>query len=327
MKVAIVGATGLVGRTFLKVLEERDLGITELYLFASKRSAGKEIVFRGKKYIVEELTENSFDRNIDVALFSAGGDISRQYAPIAAAKGVLVVDNSSAWRMAEEVPLVVPEVNGNQAFENHGIIANPNCSTIQCMLPLKVLAEKYGLRRVIYNTYQAVSGTGQKGVEDLENGLKGLEPKTYPHQIVNNCLPHIDSFLDNGYTKEEMKMVNETRKILNLPELPVTATCVRVPVINSHSVSITAELEKDFDLEELKKALEDFEGIVLVDNPQSNVYPLASDATGQDKVLVGRVRRDFSTDRSVNLWVVADNIRKGAATNAVQIVELFKNLK
>ncbi len=327
MKVAIVGATGLVGRTFLKVLEERDLGITELYLFASKRSAGKEIVFRGKKYIVEELTENSFDRNIDVALFSAGGDISRQYAPIAAAKGVLVVDNSSAWRMAEEVPLVVPEVNGNQAFENHGIIANPNCSTIQCMLPLKVLAEKYGLRRVIYNTYQAVSGTGQKGVEDLENGLKGLEPKTYPHQIVNNCLPHIDSFLDNGYTKEEMKMVNETRKILNLPELPVTATCVRVPVINSHSVSITAELEKDFDLEELKKALEDFEGIVLVDNPQSNVYPLASDATGQDKVLVGRVRRDFSTDRSVNLWVVADNIRKGAATNAVQIAELFKNLK
>ena len=195
------------------------------------------------------------------------------------------------------------------------------------MLPLKVLAEKYGLRRVIYNTYQAVSGTGQKGVEDLENGLKGLEPKTYPHQIVNNCLPHIDSFLDNGYTKEEMKMVNETRKILNLPELPVTATCVRVPVINSHSVSITAELEKDFDLEELKKALEDFEGIVLVDNPQSNVYPLASDATGQDKVLVGRVRRDFSTDRSVNLWVVADNIRKGAATNAVQIAELFKNLK
>lgn len=327
MKVAIVGATGLVGRTFLKVLEERDLGITELYLFASKRSAGKEIVFRGKKYIVEELTENSFDRNIDVALFSAGGDISRQYAPIATAKGVLVVDNSSAWRMAEEVPLVVPEVNGNQAFENHGIIANPNCSTIQCMLPLKVLAEKYGLRRVIYNTYQAVSGTGQKGVEDLENGLKGLEPKTYPHQIVNNCLPHIDSFLDNGYTKEEMKMVNETRKILNLPELPVTATCVRVPVINSHSVSITAELEKDFDLEELKKALEDFEGIVLVDNPQSNVYPLASDATGQDKVLVGRVRRDFSTDRSVNLWVVADNIRKGAAINAVQIAELFKNLK
>ena len=327
MRVAIVGATGLVGTTFLKVLEERDLGITELYLFASKRSAGKEINFRGKKYIVEELTENSFDRGIDIALFSAGGDISRQYAPIAASKGVLVVDNSSAWRMTEDVPLVVPEVNGKVAFENHGIIANPNCSTIQCMLPLKVLAEKYGLKRVIYNTYQAVSGTGQKGVEDLQNGLKGLEPKTYPHQIVNNCLPHIDSFLDNGYTKEEMKMVNETRKILNLPELPITATCVRVPVINSHSVSITAELEKDFDLEELKKALGDFEGMVLVDNPQNNVYPLANDATGQDKVFVGRVRRDFSTDRSVNLWVVADNIRKGAATNAIQIAELFKNLK
>ena len=226
--------------------------------------------------------------------------------------------------MTEEVPLVVPEVNPKRAFENKGIIANPNCSTIQCMAPLKALAEKYGLRRVIYNTYQAVSGTGQKGVEDLQNGLKGLEPKTYPHQIVNNCLPHIDSFLENGYTKEEMKMVNETRKILELPNLPVTATCVRVPVINSHSVSITAELNEDFDIEELKKVLADYEGIILVDNPAENVYPLAAEATGQDKVFVGRIRRDFSTDRSVNLWVVADNIRKGAATNAVQIAELFK---
>ncbi len=324
MKTAIVGATGLVGKTFLKILEERDLGITEFYLFASKKSAGKKIMFRGKEYTVEELTENSFDRKIDTALFSAGGDVSRKYAPIAASKGILVIDNSSAWRMDKTVPLVVPEVNKETAFENHGIIANPNCSTIQCMLPLKVLAEKYGLKRVIYNTYQAVSGTGQKGIEDLENGLKGLEPKTYPHQIVNNCLPHIDSFLNNGYTKEEMKMIDETRKILNLPYLSVTATCVRVPVLNSHSVSITAELENDFDLDELKKALKDFEGIILVDNPEKNEYPLASYASGQDKVLVGRVRRDFSTEKSVNLWVVADNIRKGAATNAVQIMELFK---
>ncbi len=324
MNLAIVGATGLVGSTFLKVLEERDLGIDNLYLFASARSAGKKINFRGKEYIVEELTESSFDRDTDIALFSAGGDISRKFAPIAASKGVLVIDNSSAWRMTEEVPLVVPEVNPKRAFENKGIIANPNCSTIQCMAPLKALAEKYGLRRVIYNTYQAVSGTGQKGVEDLQNGLKGLEPKTYPHQIVNNCLPHIDSFLENGYTKEEMKMVNETRKILELPNLPVTATCVRVPVINSHSVSITAELNEDFDIEELKKVLADYEGIILVDNPAENVYPLAAEATGQDKVFVGRIRRDFSTDRSVNLWVVADNIRKGAATNAVQIAELFK---
>lgn len=327
MKVAIVGATGLVGSTFLKVLEERDLGITQLYLFASARSAGKEIMFRGKKYTVEELTESSFDRDIDIALFSAGGDISKKFAPIAAEKGVLVIDNSSAWRMDEKVPLIVPEVNSQTAFANSGIIANPNCSTIQCMPPLKALAEKYGLRRVIYNTYQAVSGTGQKGVEDLQNGLKGMEPKTYPHQIVNNCLPHIDTFLENGYTKEEVKMINETRKILELPSLPVTATCVRVPVINSHSVSITAELENEFDLEELKQVLADYEGIILVDNPSNNEYPLAADATGQDKVLVGRVRRDFSTDRSVNLWVVADNIRKGAATNAVQIAELFKETK
>lgn len=324
MKVAIVGATGLVGSTFLKVLEERDLGITDLYLFASARSAGKKINFRGQEYTVEELTESSFDRDIDIALFSAGGDISRKFAPIAASKGVLVIDNSSAWRMEEGVPLVVPEVNPERALENKGIIANPNCSTIQCMAPLKALAEKYGLKRIIYSTYQAVSGTGQKGVEDLQNGLKGLEPKAYPHQIVNNCLPHIDSFLENGYTKEEMKMVNETRKILELPNLPVTATCVRVPVINSHSVSITAELNRDFDIDELKQALTDYEGVVLVDDPQKNIYPLAAEATGQDKVFVGRVRRDFSTDNSVNLWVVADNIRKGAATNAVQIAELFK---
>lgn len=324
MKVAIVGATGLVGSTFLKVLEERDLGITDLYLFASARSAGKKINFRGQEYTVEELTESSFDRDIDIALFSAGGDISRKFAPIAASKEVLVIDNSSAWRMEEGVPLVVPEVNPERALENKGIIANPNCSTIQCMAPLKALAEKYGLKRIIYSTYQAVSGTGQKGVEDLQNGLKGLEPKAYPHQIVNNCLPHIDSFLENGYTKEEMKMVNETRKILELPNLPVTATCVRVPVINSHSVSITAELNRDFDINELKQALADYDGVVLVDDPQKNIYPLAAEATGQDKVFVGRVRRDFSTDNSVNLWVVADNIRKGAATNAVQIAELFK---
>ena len=325
MKVAIVGATGLVGSTFLKVLEERDLGITDLYLFASARSAGKKINFRGQEYTVEELTESSFDRDIDIALFSAGGDISRKFAPIAASKGVLVIDNSSAWRMEEGVPLVVPEVNPERALENRGIIANPNCSTIQCMAPLKALAEKYGLKRIIYSTYQAVSGTGQKGVEDLQNGLKGLEPKAYPHQIVNNCLPHIDSFLENGYTKEEMKMVNETRKILELPNLPVTATCVRVPVINSHSVSITAELNRDFDIDELKQALADYDGVVLVDDPQKNIYPLAAEATGQDKVFVGRVRRDFSKEKSINLWVVADNIRKGAATNAVQIAELFKN--
>lgn len=326
MRIAIVGATGLVGRTFLKVLEERDFEITELYLFASKRSAGNKVIFKNKEYTMEELTESSFDRNIDIALFSAGGDISKKFAPIAAEKGVLVVDNSSAWRMESGVPLVVPEVNPETAFKNSGIIANPNCSTIQCMLPLKVLEEKYGLKRVIYSTYQAVSGSGHKGIEDLENGLRGEEPKTCPHPIVNNCLPHIDKFLENGYTKEEIKMIDETRKILGIPDLPVTATCVRVPVMNSHSVSITAELERDFDLEELKEALGNFAGMVLVDDVNSNEYPLASDATGQDKVLVGRVRRDFSTEKGINLWVVADNIRKGAATNAVQIAELFREI-
>ena len=327
VNLAIVGATGMVGRTFLKVLEERKFPIKNLYLFSSEKSAGTELVFRGKEYKVEALTEESFDRDIDIALFSAGGDVSKKFAPIARDHGVIVVDNSSAWRMENDVPLVVPEVNPKDVDWNNGIIANPNCSTIQCMAPLKALADKYGLRRVIYNTYQAVSGTGQKGVEDLQNGLKGLEPKVYPHQIVNNCLPHIDSFLDNGYTKEEIKMINETRKILELPELPVTATCVRVPVINSHSVSITAELASPFDIEDVKKVIGEFEGVVLVDNPKNNEYPLATDATGQDKVFVGRIRRDFSTENSVNLWTVADNIRKGAATNAVQIAELFRDIK
>ena len=326
MKIAIVGATGLVGRTFLKVLEERDFNITELYLFASKRSAGNKVIFKNKEYIIEELTENSFDRNIDIALFSAGGDISKKFAPIAAEKGVLVVDNSSAWRMEEGVPLIVPEVNAEAALKNNGIIANPNCSTIQCMLPLKVLREMYGLKRVIFNTYQAVSGSGHKGIEDLENGLKGEEPKTYPHPIVNNCLPHIDKFLENGYTKEEIKMIEETRKILEIPNLPITATCVRVPVLNSHSVSITVELERDFKLEEVKEALGNFPGMILVDDISSNQYPLASDATGQDNILVGRVRRDFSAEKGINLWVVADNIRKGAATNAIQIAELFNKI-
>lgn len=327
MKVAIIGATGLVGSTFLKVLEERNFNIDEIYLFASKKSAGKTLNFKGKKYLVEELTENSFNRGIDIALFSAGGDISKKFAPIAAERGCLVIDNSSAWRMDDSVPLVVPEVNSNAAFKNHNIIANPNCSTIQCMLPLKALSDKYGLKRVIFNTYQAVSGSGQKGILDLTNGLKGKKPKNYPHPIVNNCLPHIDIFLDNGYTKEEIKMVNETRKILELPNLKITATCVRVPVFNSHSVSITAELETDFELNEVRTIFSNYPGIILIDSPENNEYPLASKATGHDEIFVGRVRRDFSAPKSINLWVVGDNIRKGAATNAVQIAELFKNIK
>lgn len=321
--IAIVGASGLVGGTFLKVLEERDLPIKNLYLFASARSAGKEIVFKGKTLVIEELTENSFDREIDIALFSAGGDISKKFAPIASEKGVIVVDNSSAWRMDENVPLVVPEVNPEDIFKNNGIIANPNCSTIQSVVPLKIIDELYGIKRVVYSTYQAVSGSGIKGIEDLQRGLKGEEPKTYPHPIVNNCLPHIDSFLENGYTKEEEKMINETRKILNKKNLPITATCVRVPVLNGHSISINVELEREANLEELKVKFRETKGIVLEDDVKNNRYPLATEANGTDEVYVGRLRKDFSIEKGLNLWVVADNIRKGAATNAVQIAEIL----
>lgn len=321
--IAIVGASGLVGGTFLKVLEERDLPIKNLYLFASARSAGKEVVFKGKTLVIEELTENSFDREIDIALFSAGGDISKKFAPIASKKGVIVVDNSSAWRMDENVPLVVPEVNPEDIFKNNGIIANPNCSTIQSVVPLKIIDELYGIKRVVYSTYQAVSGSGIKGIEDLQRGLKGEEPKTYPHPIVNNCLPHIDSFLENGYTKEEEKMINETRKILNKKNLPITATCVRVPVLNGHSISINVELEREANLEELKVKFRETKGIVLEDDVKNNRYPLATEANGTDEVYVGRLRKDFSIEKGLNLWVVADNIRKGAATNAVQIAEIL----
>lgn len=323
VNVAIVGATGMVGRTFLKVLEERNFPIDNLYLFSSARSAGSKVEFKGKEYTVEELNENSFDRDIQIALFSAGGSISEKYAPIAASKGVVVVDNSSAWRMDENVPLVVPEVNPEAVKEHKGIIANPNCSTIQAMVPLKPLNDKYNIKRIVYSTYQAVSGSGVKGTKDLEDGIKGLENKFYPHPIAYNCLPHIDVFMDNGYTKEEMKMINETMKILNDYDLKITATTVRVPVVNGHSESINVEFEKNFDIEELKALLANSQGLELVDDIENNVYPTAFELSGRDEVFVGRVRRDFSVDNGINMWVVADNIRKGAATNTVQIAELL----
>lgn len=323
INLAVVGATGMVGRTFLKVLEEKNLPIENFYVFASARSAGSKITFKGKEYIVEELTENSFDRGIDIALFSAGGGTSLKFAPIAASKGCIVVDNSSAWRMDPEVPLVVPEVNPEDIKLNKGIIANPNCSTIQAVVALKPLDEYYTIKRIIYSTYQAVSGAGMGGWTDLEESLKGNAPKKFPHPIANNCLPHIDVFTESGYTKEEIKMVEETRKILHHPGLKVTATTVRVPVFNSHSESINVEFEKPFELKELVDVLEKAPGIIVQDNPANNVYPLASNATGNDEVFVGRIRRDESVDNGVNLWVVADNIRKGAASNAVQIAELL----
>jgi len=320
-KLAVVGATGLVGRKALEVLEEYKLPISEYVFFASERSAGSKLEFNGKEYEVQLLTENSFDQGFDFAIFSAGGDTSRHFAPIAAEKGCIVVDNSSAWRMDPEVPLVVPEVNPEDIKWNKGIIANPNCSTIQAVLPLKVLDDKYKIKRIVYSTYQAVSGAGKKGVDDLENGLKGEKPQKFPHPIVNNCLPHIDVFLDNGYTKEEEKMINETRKILNHPDLKITATCVRVPVLNSHSESINVEFEKEFDIEELKNVLKSGTNIIVEDDPENNVYPLAANVTGHDEVYVGRIRRDFSVENGINFWCVGDNIRKGAASNAIQIVE------
>jgi len=321
-KLALVGATGVVGRVARQVLEERKLPIYEYVFFASCKSAGSKIEFMGKEYIVRELKEDSFDEGFDFAIFSAGGETSKKYAPIAASKGCIVVDNSSAWRMNKEVPLVVPEVNSKEIKNNNGIIANPNCSTIQAVVPLKVLDDKYKIKRIVYSTYQAVSGAGIKGINDLEHGNEeGYELQKFAHPIINNCLPHIDVFLENGYTKEEEKMINETIKILGRPDLKITATTVRVPVINSHSESINVEFENSFDLDELINELKNAKGIVVQDDVQNDIYPLAAEASGHDEVFVGRIRRDFSVENGIHMWVVADNLRKGAATNAIQIVE------
>ncbi len=323
VNLAVVGATGMVGRTFLKILEERQLPIENFYVMASSRSAGSTLTFNGKDYIVEELNEHSFDKPIDIALFSAGGSTSAKYAPIAAEHGCIVIDNSSQWRMDPNVPLIVPEVNPEDISWHKNIIANPNCSTIQAMVALKPLDDKFKIKRVVYSTYQAVSGAGVAGWKDLEDGLKGEAPKKFPHPIANNCLPHIDVFLENGYTKEEEKMINETRKILHHPDLKVTATTVRVPVFDSHSESINIEFENAFDMKEVFETLKNAPGIILEDDPQNNVYPLAINAAGHDEVYIGRIRRDESVENGINIWVVADNIRKGAATNAVQIAQVI----
>ena len=328
-KLAIVGATGVVGRTILQVLQERNLPISKYVFFASKKSAGKTIHFMGKDSLVQELTESSFDEGFDYAIFSAGGSTSLKYAPIAVSKGCIVIDNSSAFRMEPNVPLVVPEVNPDVIKNHHGIIANPNCSTIQAMPVLKPLEDNYKIKRIIYSTYQAVSGAGQKGINDLENGImnyvhyNSLETplEKFPHPIFNNCLPHIDVFLDNGYTKEEEKMINETRKILGRSDIKITATTVRVPVFNSHSESINVELENSFELSDIISLLKRSPNVVVQDDLIHNIYPLAANVSGNDEVFVGRIRRDFSIENGLNLWVVADNIRKGAATNAIQIVE------
>lgn len=318
--VAIVGATGLVGRTILKVLEERNFPIQELHVFASKRSAGMRIPFDGKELIVEALTEDSFNRPLDFVLFSAGGGISKQFAPIARDSGAIVIDNSSGWRMDPNVPLIIPEVNGDDVLNHQGIISNPNCSTIQAVVPLGVLQAKNRIKRIVYSTYQAVSGSGTKGLIDLERGLEGKEPLNYPLPIAFNVLPHIDEFMNNGYTREEMKMIDESRKILGNPSLPITATTVRVPVRYGHSISVNVELEYPFDLEDIKASLKAREGIIVYDDLK---YPTPLEVAGTDAVYIGRIRRDYSVPNGVNLWVVADNIRKGAATNTVQIAELL----
>lgn len=328
VNIAVVGATGMVGRNFLKILDERNFPINNLYLFSSEKSAGSKLIFKGKEYEVEVLTEESFKRDIDIALFSAGGAVSKKYAPIARDNGVIVVDNSSAWRMDKDIPLVIPEVNPEDISWNNGIIANPNCSTIQSVVPLKVLHDAFKIKRIIYSTYQAVSGSGMGGIKDLENGINGEEHKKYPHQIAYNCIPHIDDFMENGYTKEEMKMIDETKKILNDDSIRITATTVRVPVKYGHSVSMNIEFENAFELEKVFELLQNADGIIVQDDLEKFIYPMPINAEGTDKVYVGRIRRDYSIDNGLNLWVVADNTRKGAATNAVQIAELLiKNLK
>ena len=328
--IAIVGATGLVGGTFRKVLEERNFPFEKAYMFSSAKSAGTTITFAGSDYVVEELTETAFEgKNIDIALFSAGGGTSAKFAPIAAAAGALVIDNSSQWRMDPDVPLVVPEVNPEDAVEApKGIIANPNCSTIQAVVALKPLLDKYGIKRVIFSTYQAVAGSGIKGIKDLEEGIKGNDIcVAYPHPIFGNCIPHIDVFLDTGYSKEEQKMINETRKILHRDELAVTATTVRVPIYTGHSESINVEFEKPFaDINEVRECMADFPGLIVQDDPANNVYPLAREASDTDPVYVGRIRKNLMDEFGVVLWAVSDQIRKGAATNAIQIAEeVIKN--
>lgn len=320
--VAVVGATGMVGNKFLEVLTERKLPVENYYLFASKKSAGKEIDFMGKKHTVIELNDDNIEKlkgKLDFALFSAGGSVSAEFAPKFVKIGAVVVDNSSQWRMDENVPLVVPEVNPEDIKKHNGIIANPNCSTIQAMVALKPLYDAYGIKRIIYSTYQAVSGAGVKGYTDLKEN----KTEKFPYPILNNMLPHIDVFTENGYTKEELKMVNETRKILHDKKLKVTATTVRVPVFYGHSESINVELKKSTTREGVMKLYASAPGIVLQDDVKNNIYPMPINAENKDEVFVGRIRMDDSVKSGVNIWVVADNIRKGAATNAVQILELL----
>ncbi len=328
--VAVVGATGEVGKTMREILEERNFPIKNIKLLASERSAGTEVEFKGERVVVEKLDKNSF-KGVDIALFSAGGAVSKEFAPVAADSGCVVIDNSSAFRMEPDIPLVVPEVNPHKVadYKNRYIISNPNCSTIQMVVPLKPIHDKAKIKRIVVSTYQAVSGSGYKAIKELADqciaifNQKEIVKKVYPHQIAFNCLPHIDVFLENGYTKEEMKMVNETKKIMGDDSIQVTATTVRVPVFYGHSESVNIETEKKLTVEEVKDLMSTAEGVVLMDNPDKDIYPLPIEAAGKDPVYVGRIREDFSIPNGINMWIVADNVRKGAALNAVQIAEVL----
>ena len=327
MKIAVVGATGLVGTMMLKVLAERNFPLTELIPVASEKSVGKKILFKGKEYSVFGM-QQAVDAKPDIALFSAGGNTSLEWAPKFAEVGTYVIDNSSAWRMHPDKKLVVPEVNANAITKNDFIIANPNCSTIQMVVVLNPLHKKYKIKRVVVSTYQSVTGTGVKAVQQLENERNNIKGEmAYKYQIDKNCIPQIDVFLENGYTKEEMKMVNETKKILSDDTIQLTSTCVRVPVMGGHSESVNIEFENDFDLNDVRKLLTQTDGVILRDDTDNFIYPMPLDADGKDDVFVGRIRRDESQPNTINMWIVSDNLRKGAATNAVQIAEyLIKNI-
>lgn len=321
MRVAVVGATGMVGNVMLKVLEERNFPITELYPVASERSVGKEITFNNKNYKVISL-EEAVSIKPDLALFSAGGDTSLEWAPKFAENGTTVVDNSSAWRMDKTKKLVIPEINAVELTKEDKIIANPNCSTIQLLMALKPLHDKYKIKRVVVSTYQSITGTGVKAVQQLENEYKDQKGEmAYPYPIHRNAIPQCDVFTENGYTKEEMKLTNETKKILGDDSVLVSATAIRIPVVGGHSESVNLEFENDFDENDVRRLLSEFPGVTVQDNPDVNTYPMPIYAEGKDDVFVGRIRRDYSQPNSLNMWIVADNLRKGAATNAVQIAE------
>jgi aspartate-semialdehyde dehydrogenase len=320
MKIAVVGATGMVGSKMLEVLEERNFPVTHLVPVASERSAGKKLSFRGKEYTIHTLQEG-VEAQCDIALFSAGGSVSTKWAPLYAAAGTTVIDNSSAWRMDENTPLVVPEINAHHIKADDKIIANPNCSTIQMVLVLAPLHKALGINRVVVSTYQSITGTGVAAVKQMEAERKGEEvDAVYPHAIDMNILPHIDVFMDNGYTKEEMKMILETKKILGA-NIPVTATAVRVPTVGGHAESVNISFDQDFELHQIREIIAQTPGVVLQDDTANNSYPMPINAHNKDEVFVGRIRRDESASNSLNLWIVADNLRKGAATNAVQIAE------